>query len=103
MKDKPFIFDVLQTRETLMPFDRHRLIMLRKQRGLSQYRLSIETNLEHVHINHLEAGRRKNPGFETVEKLAEFFKVNMETFCSGGALGTPKKRTPRTGPRSDEQ
>lgn len=86
MKDKLFTFDMLQTHKNLMPFSHHRLRMLRKQRGWSQYRLSIEANMERAYINLLESGKRKNPGFETVEKLAECFRVNMETFRTGSVI-----------------
>lgn len=67
-----------------MPFDRKKLIFLRNREKITQHKLSWETFIPTPVIFRLESnkgGKGSKPTFETVEKLADFFKVNMETFC----------------------
>ena len=66
-----------------MAFNGARLKELRMLRGLSIYELSFETGLERTTISRLEKGIYKDPNFITVAKIADYLKVNMETFKKG--------------------
>ena len=63
-----------------MPFNAIRLTELRKQRCLSVYELALESGVGQTDIHRLENGEYRHPSFNTVEKLSDFFRVNMETF-----------------------
>jgi len=63
-----------------MPFNPERLKQLREQHGLSQMKLANKVRMNWSIINRLESGAIKRPRFNNIEKLANFFKVNMETF-----------------------
>ncbi len=54
-----------------------RLKRLREARGLSQLRLAKLAKVGQVYISELEAGKKRNPGIETVQKLAKALKVNV--------------------------
>ncbi len=54
-----------------------RLKRLREARGLSQLRLAKLAKVGQVYISELEAGKKRNPGIETVQKLAKALKVKM--------------------------
>ena len=68
-----------------MMFSDVALKMLLVERGISLSQLSIATGICHSSLTRLHNGQTKNPGFETVESLADYFKVNMETFIKRGA------------------
>lgn len=54
-----------------------RLRELRKQRGISQNELSKHIGVSKSSVNMYERGERE-PGFETLEAIADFFNVNMD-------------------------
>ena len=54
-----------------------RLKRLREARGLRQLRLAKLAKVSQVYISELEAGKKRNPGIETVYKLAKALKVKM--------------------------
>lgn len=53
------------------------LIYLRKRRGLSQQQFADKTGLTRSAVGMYETGRRE-PDFETLETIADFFNVNMD-------------------------
>lgn len=54
-----------------------RLRELRNQRGISQNELSKYIGVSKSSVNMYERGERE-PGFETLEAIADFFNVNMD-------------------------
>ncbi len=54
-----------------------RLKRLREAQGLSQLRLAKLAKVGQVYISELEAGKKRNPGIETVYKLAKALRVNV--------------------------
>lgn len=54
------------------------LVYLRKRDNLSQQTLAEKTKLTRSAISMYETGKRE-PDFETLEVLADFFNVNMDT------------------------
>ncbi len=50
---------------------------LRRTKGLSQYALANQAGVSQQYLNELEAGKKKNPGIETVYKLAKALKVKV--------------------------
>ena len=60
-----------------MPF--HLMLRsLRQHRGLTQEELSNATGINRSTLGMYESGRRE-PNFEILEQLADFFNVNMDT------------------------
>ncbi len=54
-----------------------RLKRLREARGLSQLRLAKLAKVAQVYISELEAGKKRNPGIETVQKLAKALNAKV--------------------------
>jgi transcriptional regulator with XRE-family HTH domain len=50
---------------------------LREQRGLSRLALAKTSGLAQGYISDIEAGRKQNPGIETLQKLAKALKVSV--------------------------
>jgi transcriptional regulator with XRE-family HTH domain len=50
---------------------------LREQRGLSQLALAQKAGVAQAYISEMEAGQKKNPGIETLRKLARALKVTV--------------------------
>ena len=48
---------------------------IRKGKGLSQLELAKRSHVAQGYISELEAGREKNPGIETLRKLAKALRV----------------------------
>lgn len=63
-----------------MAFNRHRLISLCNQRGITSSQLAQASKLPKSTITRIEKGKTKNPRFETIEAIAHCLKVNIETF-----------------------
>lgn len=59
-----------------------RIAFLRKQRGLTQLALSIESGLALSFISDLERGKR-NPSIETLWKIAKALDVTLEELLKG--------------------
>lgn len=59
-----------------------RIAFLRKQRGLTQLDLSIDSGLAHSFISDLELGKR-NPSIETLWKVAKALDVTLEELLKG--------------------
>ena len=59
-----------------------RIAFLRKQRGLTQLALSIESGLALSFISDLERGKR-NPSIETLWKIAKALDVSLEELLRG--------------------
>lgn len=57
----------------------HALKALREQKGLSQEELSKETGLSKSAISMYETGKREPQKLETLEILADYFNVDMNT------------------------
>lgn len=57
-----------------------RLKSLREQAGLSPSDLAGRAGLHQSHVYDLENGRRPNPGWDTVQKLAEALGVTPDAF-----------------------
>jgi transcriptional regulator with XRE-family HTH domain len=51
---------------------------LRKQKRLSQERLARLVDISYNTISKIEAGKAKNPTFETLSKLADVFGVSID-------------------------
>jgi len=51
---------------------------LRKQKKLSQERLARLVDISYNTISKIEAGKAKNPTFETLSKLADVFEVSID-------------------------
>ena len=51
---------------------------LRKQKKLSQEKLARLANISYNTIAKIEAGKAKNPTFETLSKLADIFNVSID-------------------------
>lgn len=77
-----------------MPF-KDMLKYLREQKGLSQEKLAELTDLSKSTISMYENGNRE-PKFETLEVLADFFNVDMNTLLD-------KKREKSLSPRDERQ
>lgn len=60
-----------------------RLRYLRKQDGITQQYLADQLGIAKSTVSMYETGQRE-PDFETLEKLADFFNVSMGTFFPGG-------------------
>jgi transcriptional regulator with XRE-family HTH domain len=56
-----------------------RLRQLREARGLSQLRLAQRAKVAQGYISAIEAGRKTNPGIETLRKLAKALDVPLMT------------------------
>lgn len=56
-----------------------RLKGLREAKGLSQKRVTLETD---IHVGRLEAGKA-NPTISTLARLCEYFKVTLVEFFEG--------------------
>lgn len=69
------------------------LVYLRKRDGLSQQALADRTKLTRSAVSMYETGQRE-PDFETLEVLADFFNVNMDTLL--GKSVAEDKKTPDT-------
>ena len=64
--------------EDYMILNRKKIKELRQQSKLSQFGLSLETELSKSLIEKIEQGRRANTSLETAYKLAKYFNVNIE-------------------------
>jgi transcriptional regulator with XRE-family HTH domain len=53
------------------------LKQLREKRGLTQQALAKRAGIAQGYLSELEAGREKNPGIETLRKLAKALKVSV--------------------------
>ena len=62
-----------------------RLKYLRKQDDITQLELANALGIAKSTISMYESGNRE-PDFETLEKLADYFNVNMATFFPSGEL-----------------
>jgi transcriptional regulator with XRE-family HTH domain len=51
---------------------------LRKQKRLSQEKLARMVDISYNTISKIEAGKAKNPTFETLSKLADVFGVSID-------------------------
>lgn len=51
---------------------------LRKQKQLSQEKLARLVDISYNTISKIEAGKAKNPTFETLSKLADIFEVSID-------------------------
>ena len=69
------------------------LVYFRKQAGLSQKELSEKTGLSRSAIGMYESGRRE-PDFETLETIADFFNINMDTLLGRVPSPIPAKKLP---------
>ena len=69
------------------------LVYLRKRDGLSQQALANKTKLTRSAVSMYETGQRE-PDFETLEVLADFFNVNMDTLL--GKSTVEAKKSPDT-------
>ena len=66
-----------------MPFNKFLLVKLRIQQKISQTECAYRCLLEPHTIKGLESGSSKNPYFETVEKIADYFNRPMDDFRDG--------------------
>lgn len=60
-----------------------RIKYLRKQDGITQMQLATALKISKSTISMYENGQRE-PDFETLESLADYFNVDMRTFFPGG-------------------
>jgi transcriptional regulator with XRE-family HTH domain len=56
----------------------------RKQKKLSQEKLARLVDISYNTISKIEAGKSKNPTFETLSKLADVFGVSMDELTGRG-------------------
>lgn len=64
------------------------LSYLRKRNGLSQQELADKTGLTRSAIGMYETGKRE-PDFETLESIADFFNVNIDTLLGKSGTSPP--------------
>jgi transcriptional regulator with XRE-family HTH domain len=78
------------------------LTFLRKREGYSQQELSEKLSVSRSAISMYESGKRE-PDYETLEELADFFNVNMSTLLGKTDIETIKP-TPKSelSPRKQE-
>ena len=55
-----------------------KLVKIRKQKGWSQEKLAVESNISYNTIIKIERGGIKNPKIDTVIKLAKALKINID-------------------------
>ena len=65
-----------------------RLKYLRKQDGITQEQLAKRLGIAKSTISMYENGHRE-PDFESIEAIADFFNVNMRTFFPNGEVEEP--------------
>jgi len=65
---------------------------LRRQKGISLFRLAVEVGCTDRTLQALETGRAKNPTLELLLKLADFFNVSIDELVGHKP---PKKKDPR--------
>jgi len=65
-----------------MAFDRKKITLMLKRAGISPWRLAYDTMIYKQDLYRIITGKYKNPSFDTVEKISDYFKVNMQTFSS---------------------
>jgi len=58
---------------------------LRKQKRLSQEKLARLVDISYNTISKIEAGKAKNPTFETLSKLADVFGVSIDELAGRNA------------------
>jgi len=58
---------------------------LRKQKKLSQEKLARLVDISYNTISKIEAGKAKNPTFETLSKLADVFGVSIDKLAGRDA------------------
>lgn len=61
----------------------NRIAQLRKEKGLSQEALGLESNVNRTYINDVEHARR-NISIEVLERIIKGLKTNMSDFFSEG-------------------
>ena len=71
------------------------LIYLRKREGLSQQELADRLGVTRSRIGMYETAKRE-PDFESLEAIADFFNVNMDTLM--GKPSTPESEQPIKNP-----
>lgn len=64
------------------------LTYFRRQSGLSQKELSEKTGVSRSAIGMYESGKRK-PDFETLETIADYFNINMDTLLGRTTVSPP--------------
>jgi len=73
-----------------MPLNGIKIRELRIKKGLSQFELSLETNVSQKTIQNIERGRydgmRNGQTVETLEKLAYYFDVKFEELLCHGKM-----------------
>ena len=63
------------------------LVLLRKQDGLTQEEVAQRLGMSRSALSMYETGKRE-PDFETMEMLADFYNVNMDTLYGRSASGS---------------
>ena len=63
------------------------LTSLRKSHGMTQQQLADKTGLTRSAVGMYETGKRE-PDFETLQQIAEFFYVDMNTLLTGQTADT---------------
>jgi DNA-binding XRE family transcriptional regulator len=61
-----------------MILDKNKIKTLRQKAKLSQFKLSLETELSKSVVEKIEQGNRTNISLETAYKLAKYFNVTIE-------------------------
>lgn len=59
-------------------FSGKKLKNIRENTGWSQKKLSMQSDVSYGYIAELENGKKTNPSFEIVEKLADTLKINIK-------------------------
>ena len=72
---------------------RLRIKELREEKGLSQKKLADQLGLSAGTIGNWESGIRE-PNFDTVAKLAEFFNVTVDYLLGNSYIRNPEMATP---------
>ena len=78
-----------------MPLDPQKVIQAREARRMSQADLAKATGMSQQAINRIEQGKRLNPQFSTVERLANELGVTTDALRSN----LPPRKTGRGGDR----
>ena len=61
------------------PVDGIKLMRIRVAKGLSQYKVSIDTGITRSTLNRIESGKIKNPMFSSMVRLAEYYVITLDS------------------------
>jgi transcriptional regulator with XRE-family HTH domain len=70
-----------------------RLRQAREKAGMSIYGLARETHVGVATISEIESGKNRNPGIETMARLAKTLRVSLDTLAGLTEAMVPRSRS----------